>query len=181
MYRSHARHGIRPFERRDAKAVAALFVDYMHETCGAASAMTEEILLRNGQGQRFSLIIATDSKDEPVGFAAWPDAYDLHHAVAGGEIPDLFVAPTHRGRALSIRLVAAVARALHARGGLYLRSEVLTDDTRRLRLLHRVTVGFPGKSVYVSGRAFRQLAELSNLDSKMLVRKLPLPAASREP
>jgi len=55
------------------------------------------------------------------------------------------------------------------------------DDTRRLRLLHRVTVGFPGESVYVSGRAFRQLAELSAGDPRTLVRMLPLPAASREP
>jgi len=91
------------------------------------------------------------------------------------------LAAPHRGWALSIRLAAAVARAVQARGGLYLRSEVLMDDTRRLRLLHRVTVGFPGESVYVSGRAFRQLAELSAGDPRTLVRMLPLPAASRPP
>ena len=38
---------------------------------------------------------------------------------------------------MSIRLAAAVARAIRARGGLYLKSEVLMDDPKRLRLLHR--------------------------------------------
>jgi GNAT superfamily N-acetyltransferase len=181
MSRPPPRSSVREFEPRDAIAIAALFTAYMSETFGATSALTPEVLLRDGQGLRFSMFVAVDASDEPVGFAAWRDAYDLHHAVAGGEIPDLFVARSHRGRALSIRLAAAVARAIRVRGGMYLKSEVLTDDAKRLRLLHRVTVGFPGESVYVSGRAFRQLSELSESDPKTLLRMLPIPAASREP
>src|SRR6266702_2176259 len=103
-------YSIRAFQPPDAGAVAALFSAYMHEVYGVSSAMTAELLLRDGQGLRFSLVVAVESHDEPVGFAAWRETYDLHHAVSGGEIPDLFVAPAHRGRALSIRLVAAVAR-----------------------------------------------------------------------
>lgn len=181
MNRSRPRHRIRGFEPRDANAVAALFSAYMRETYAVTSAMSPDVLLRDGQGLRFSMFVAVDANDEPVGFAAWRDAYDLHHGVAGGEIPDMFVARPHRGRALSVRLAAAVAQAIRSRGGMYLKSQVLTDDVRRLRLLRRVTVGFPGESVYVSGRAFRQLSELSDANPKTLVRMLPIPAASREP
>ena len=138
----------REFEPRDAIAIAAVFTAYMSETFGATSTMTPEVLLRDGQGLRFSMFVAVDCNDDPVGFAAWRDAYDLHHAVAGGEILDLFVARSRRSRALSIRLAAAVARAIGVRGGMYLKSEVLTDDAKRLTLLHRVTVSFPGESVY---------------------------------
>ena len=181
MNSSHLRNNVRAFEPRDADPVAALFAAYMRETYGTTSAMSADALLRDGQGLRFSLYVAVDANDVPIGFVAWRDAYDLHHAVAGGEIPDLFVARPHRGRALSIRLAAAVARAIRARGGLYLKSEVLMDDPKRLRLLHRVTVGFPGESIYVSGRAFRQLSEVSDGDPRSLLRMLPTPAASREP
>jgi GNAT superfamily N-acetyltransferase len=181
MNNSRPDYSIRAFRPPDAGAVAALFSAYMHEVFGMASAMTSEVLLRDGQGSRFSLVVAVGSDDEPVGFAAWRDAYDLHHTVSGGEIPDLFVAPAHRGRALSVRLVAAVARTIEVRGGLYLKGEVLLDDPRRLRLLRRVTVGFPGESVYVSGRAFRRLVEMLSADRKTLLRGLPSPAASREP
>jgi GNAT superfamily N-acetyltransferase len=181
MNNSRPDYSIRAFRPPDAGAVAALFSAYMHEVFGMASVMTSEVLLRDGQGSRFSLVVAVGSDDEPVGFAAWRDAYDLHHAVSGGEIPDLFVAPAHRGRALSVRLVAAVARTIEVRGGLYLKGEVLLDDPWRLRLLRRVTVGFPGESVYVSGRAFRRLVEMLSADRKTLLRGLPSPAASREP
>jgi GNAT superfamily N-acetyltransferase len=178
---SRPRYRIRGFEARDANAVAALFSAYMRETYAATSAMSVDVLLRDGQGLRFSMFVAVNAADEPVGFAAWRDAYDLHHGLAGGEIPDMFIARPHRGRALSVRLAAAVAQAIRLRGGKYLKSEVLADDAKRLRLLHRVTIGFPGESVYLSGRAFRQLSELSDADPKALLRMLPLPAASREP
>ena len=99
--------------------------------------------------------------------------YDLHHAVAGGEIPDLFVAPPFRGRALAVRLIAAVARAVPAKGGLYVKGEALQDDLARLRLVRRIAVGFPAESVYVSGRAFRVLAELADADVRTRVARLP--------
>lgn len=129
---------IRDFVPGDAAGVAALFVDYMREIYRMPSAMSAEVLCHAGCGRHFRLVVAVDGEGSPVGFAAWRPAYDLHHAVAGGEIPDLFVARDHRGRGLSIRLVAAVARAVQSHGGGYLRGEVLLDDRRRLRLLHRI-------------------------------------------
>lgn len=172
---------VRPFEPRDAEALAALFVAYMDELFSRPSAMTADILLRDGQGSHFSLLLAVDKADRPIGFAAWRWDYDLHHAMRGGDIPDLFVAHPYRGRALAIRLVAAVARAVREQGGTFIKGEVLTDDLKRVRLLRRMTIGFPGESVYVSGRAFRELADLADADLKTLVAKLPASEASRQP
>jgi GNAT superfamily N-acetyltransferase len=172
---------IREFEPHDAQGVAELFSAYMAEIFQMPSAMAADALLRDGLGLHFRLILAVDKQDRPIGFAAWRPAYDLHHAVAGGEIPDLFVVRSHRGKGLSIRLVAAVAKAVRANGGSYLKGEVLLDDPKRTRLLHRVAMGFSGESIYVSGRAFRELSELQDESARGLIRKLPRPAASREP
>jgi len=171
----------RAFDARDADAVAALFADYMTELFAQPNAMTADILLRDGQGRRFHLMLAVDRDDRPVGFAAWRMTYDLHHAVAGGEIPDMFVARRCRGRALAVRLVAAVARAVRQEGGLYVRGEALQEDLVRLRLVRRLSVGFPAESVYVSGRAFRVLADLADADIRTLVARLPSAEMSREP
>ena len=120
-------------------AVAELFKAYMQETFGTDSAMSPDVLLRDGMGLHFNLIVALDVRQQPAGFAAWRMAYDLHHAVAGGEVPDLFVAHRHRGRGLSIRLLAAVAQEVQLRGGTYIKGEVLTDDPRRMQLLPTVS------------------------------------------
>jgi hypothetical protein len=66
-------------------------------------------------------------------------------------------------------------------GGLYLKGEALQDDLARLRLVRRLAVGFPAESVYVSGRAFRELADLADADTRTLVARLPTAAMSREP
>src|SRR5262245_13968973 len=171
----------RPFEPRDAETVAALFDAYMDELFRQPNALTPDVLLRDGQGRHFRLMLAADGGDRPVGFAAWRMTYDLHHAVAGGEIPDMFVARVFRGRALAVRLIAAVARAVRAAGGLYVKGEALQDDLARLRLVRRLAVGFPAESVYVSGRAFRVLADLADADTRTLVARLPTAAMSREP
>jgi GNAT superfamily N-acetyltransferase len=125
-------------------------------------------------------MLAVDRDDRPVGFAAWRMTYDLHHAVAGSKIPDLFVARPFRGRALGVRLASAVARAARAEGGHYVKGEALQDDPARLRLVRRLAVGFPA-SVYVSGRAFRVLADLADADVRTVVARLPTAAMSREP
>jgi GNAT superfamily N-acetyltransferase len=171
----------RLFEPRDAQAVAKLFDVYMAELFRHGNAMTPEILLRDGQGRYFRLILAVDRADAPVGFAAWQTEYDLHNAVYGGHIADFFVMRSHRGRGLAIRLAAAVALSVAKDGGVFLKGDVMEDDLRRLHLMRRITVGYPAQSVYISGRGFRELAELVEADLKMLVRKLPSAEASRDP
>jgi GNAT superfamily N-acetyltransferase len=172
---------VRPFEPRDADAVAALFAAYMAEVFSQPTVLTPDILLLDGQGRFFRLVLAVDEADRPIGFAAGRPHYDLHHAVAGAEISDLFVSPHCRGRAVAFRLVAGVARAARAQGCAHIKGPVLTDDPKRLRMVRRIAVGFPSEDVYVSGRAFRELADLADADRKTFVRKLPPPESSREP
>ena len=172
---------IRGFTSSDAEEVTALFAAYMDEMYGAPSRMTPDVLIRDGQGRHFNTILAVERAGGAIGFAAWRATYDLHNAVAGSEIPDLFVAKSRRGHGVSLRLVAAVARATLERGGTFVKGEVLQDDQRRLRLARRMAVGFTGEHVYLSGEGLRQLAGLANSDIKTIARNLPTPDASRRP
>ena len=178
---SAPRYRVRAFTPGDAQSVARLFADYMRETYAAPSAMTPDVLLRDGQGRHFRLLIAVDSADAPIGFAAWREDYDLHNVVSGAYVPDLFVSRPYRGRAVSLRLVSALARIVRQQGGVYLKSEVLTEDAGRMRLARRLTVGYPGEHIYLSGRAFRDMSELAEADPRTIARNLPAVEANREP
>jgi hypothetical protein len=61
----------RPFEPRDADAAAALSAEYMKEIFTMPSALSPYVLLRDGQGRHFHLMLAVDRDDRPVRFAAW--------------------------------------------------------------------------------------------------------------
>jgi ribosomal protein S18 acetylase RimI-like enzyme len=172
---------VRPFERRDTTGIVSLYAAFMDELFQKPTVLTAEVLQRDGDGRHFSMVVAADRADTPIGFAAWQWDYDLHNAVRGANIPDLYVARAYRGRALAVRLVAAVASEAAREGGVYVRADVLQDDLARIKLVRRLTIGFPGESVYISGRAFRELSCLVDADMKTLVRGLPTREASREP
>lgn len=170
---------VRGFSSADAETVSALFAEYMREAYGQPNAMTAEILRRDA-GRLFEVIVAVDAAhDRPVGFAIWRESYDLHNAVSGGEIPDLYVSPAFRGRLVAIRLVATVGRAVLARGGRYVRAEVLAGVPSRLA--RRMTVGFPAETVYLSGRGLRELVALADSPPRDLIAGLPTADASRDP
>jgi GNAT superfamily N-acetyltransferase len=175
------RRHVRPFEPRDADAVAGLYASFMAELFGEKNAMTADMLLHDGCGNCFSMVVAVDREYGPIGFAAWLWDYDLHNAVRGVTVPDLYVAPAHRGHALALRLVAGVAHEARAQGAVYVRADVLQDDNKRLKLVRRLAVGFPNESIYLSGHAFREFSVLANADLKTLAANLPTPEASREP
>ncbi len=171
---------IRPFALSDAERAAELFASYMAELYGQPNAMAPSVL-RETEGRHFHLMLATTRADEPVGFAAWFDDYDLHNAAPGAEIADLYIERRHRGRGLSVRLVANIARLVGERGGSYVCGQALTEDDRRLRLVRRLTVGFPAETVYLSGHGMRRLASLADADLRTLVTRLPSANDSRKP
>ena len=148
---------VRPFEPQDAASVSALFGAYMQELFGAQNVMTPERLTA-GCGRHFELMVAAEGA-QPVGFAAWREAYDLHHAISGGEVVDFFVAASLRGRGVAVQLVAAVARAVRSRGGAFLYSLVLPDDPARLKLARRWGVGFAGEHTYLAQGVFERMAD----------------------
>jgi GNAT superfamily N-acetyltransferase len=169
---------IRSFSETDATAVSALFEAYMREAYGQPNAMTPEVLRRH-VGRWFDIVLAVDTRDRPIGFAAWRETYDLHNAVSGGEIPDLYVDSAHRGRLAAIRLVAAIGRAVIAKGGKFIQAEALAGVPSRLA--RRITVGFPSETVYLAGRGLRELVALADAGPRELIARLPTPDASRDP
>ena len=169
---------VREFDPADAAALAALFAAYMRETYGAPNAMTAAVLRRDA-GRRFRVLLAINGGAGPVGFAAWASTYDLHHAMPGIEVSDLFVERQHRGRGVALRLIARLAQIASAEGATFIRGEV--GEGARLRLVRRVTVGFPAETVYIAGRGLRQFAALAESDLRNMIRNLPTPDASRDP
>jgi GNAT superfamily N-acetyltransferase len=173
------RVSMRPFEAGDAAEVEALFAAYMEQIYAEPNAMTAAVLVRDTPAH-FRLMLAVDG-ERPVGFAAWRLTYDLHHSVPGAEIPDLYVLPGYRGRALALRLVGHVGREAMALGCKFIRGEVLTDQSGRTKLVRRVTVGFASETAYLAGKALRTVAALADTDLRTLVAGLPAPEDNREP
>ncbi len=172
---------VRPFDPKDAEAVSRLFADYMREVYGEPNAMTPEVL-RRAVGRHFDLLLVVDGEDKPFGFAAWQETYDLHNAVAGVEVPDLFIARAHRGRAAAVRLVAHLARLVDARDGKYICGDLVLDENdSRVRLARRMTVGFTSEAVYLAGQGLRTLAALADASTAELVRGLPSPDETSKP
>ena len=69
-------------------------------------------------------------------------------------------------------LIARIAKEIREHGGTYLRGQAL-DNPVAQRLYQRCAKCFPGAECYVSGRAFRQLAELSGKSVREIVRHMP--------
>ena len=156
-----------------------MFSLYMREAYGADNCLTPAVLRRD-HGRHFNLLLATDENGVPIGFAAWRNAYDLHHAAEGVEVPDLFVVPRYRGRTVALRLIAALAGMARAQGASYIVGEVGPGGPRS-RLVRRMAVGFTAETVYLAGRGLRELADLADAGSRTLLARLPRPEASREP
>lgn len=101
----------------DAEALVAL-IDGLNAHVGAATGrMTRDVLLRDAFGDRPGFEIVVAEVDGTVaGYAAWCDAYETEHALAGLYMIDLFVGAAYRRRGLARRLVAAVSAETRARG-----------------------------------------------------------------
>ena len=126
------------------------------------------------------MIVAEASEQEVVAFAAWVSSYDLHHCMKGGEVIDLYVCPSHRGHGVAMLLIARIAMAIQEHGGTYIKGQAL-DNPAAQRLYQRCARCFPGTECYVSGRAFRQLAELSGKRVREIVSHMPETAWNYEP
>jgi ribosomal protein S18 acetylase RimI-like enzyme len=108
---------IRPAAPKDAEALLRL-IHGLNEHVGAETGkLSREILMRDalGEAPKFELAVA-ERAGEIAGYAAWCDAYETEHAVAGLYMIDLYVDPAHRRNGIARRLVAAVSAASRARG-----------------------------------------------------------------
>jgi GNAT superfamily N-acetyltransferase len=173
---------IRKATRNDIPCLEKLLNVYMQESFQRAWGGTAQRLEQHGFGHEFEMMVAeaSDPEVEVVAFAAWVSSYDLHHCMKGGEVIDLYVLPSHRGQGVAMLLIARLAKEIQEHGGTYLKGQAL-DNPAAQRLYQRCARCFPGAECCVSGRGFRQLAELSGQSVREIVSHLPETAWNYEP
>lgn len=157
----------------DADILAALLVDYLREGYAGHVGSTPEQLRRdvlNDRSRRYVLL--AEVREQPVGFVAWDTVYDMHWAMSGGQINDLYVTPMRRGLGVALALVARTAFEVRANDGAFLRGGAYDRESTR-RAYGRVAVVQPSGETHLSGRAFRQIAELASRPTREILLGLP--------
>jgi GNAT superfamily N-acetyltransferase len=157
----------------DADILAAILADYLREGYVGHAGSTSEQLRRdvlNDKSRHYVLL--AEIREHLVGFIAWDTVYDMHWAMSGGQINDLYVAPMHRGLGVALALVARTAAEVRADDGAFLRGGAYDRESTR-RAYGRVAVVQPSGETHLSGRAFRQIAELACRPTREILLGLP--------
>ena len=171
---------IRKADRDDAKCLAGLLEAYMQETYHGAWGGNTGLLEQHLIDSEVEIIVAEASGREVIGFIAWVDSYDLHWCLKGGDVIDFFVHPSHRGLGPAALLIARLASDIQGRGGAYLKGGAVDNPIVR-QFYRKFAVCWPGGESYVSGRAFRRLAELSGKSVRGIIKNLPETAWNYQP
>ncbi|MBD2075830.1 GNAT family N-acetyltransferase [Phormidium sp. FACHB-592] len=164
----------------DIPDLEKLLLAFMQETFQRAWGGTPQKLAQDGLGAEFQMVVAEVENHQLIAFGAWKPSYDLHHCLKGGEVIDLYVDPAYRGWGVAMKLLMTVAVQIQQQGGVYIKGQAVENPSAQ-RLYQRCAQCFPGADCYVSGRAFRQLTELSEQHLRDVVRNLPKPAWNYEP
>src|SRR5215207_9712631 len=171
---------IRKANRSDVSSLGELLEAYMRETYHGAWGGNIQLLEQHLEGNEVEIIVAETLDRQVVGFVAWVHSYDLHWCLKGGDVIDFFVRPSHRGRGAAVVLIAKLAGDVRERGGAYIKGGAVDNPVVR-RLYRKIAMCLPGGESYVSGRAFRRLAELSGESLREIIRKMPEAAWNYEP
>lgn len=163
---------VRKGDFSDVPHFEKLLNDYMRETYDSVWTGTTESLKSDGFGRGFEMLIAENSLKEIVGFIAWNNTYDLHHCLKGGTVIDFYVVPENRGRGAGLLLVIGAAAEIQKCGGAFLHGGAVENEIVR-HFYNRIAISLPNGECYVSGRAFRHLAELSGRSVREVVKSLP--------
>lgn len=120
---------IRPATADDVPTLARFVTELLRATAGEPPAAIEGPLARDGFGPdpAFEAILAED-RSGPLGHALFWPCYDTEHAVRGGFLSDLYVAPRGRRRGAGRGLLGAVARRSRAARGDYLYWQILASN-----------------------------------------------------
>ena len=171
---------IRSANNSDAPFLGELLEAYMRETYHGAWGGTVALLEQHLLGNELEIIVAETLDRELVGFVAWVKSYDLHWCLKGGDVIDFFVCPSHRGRGAAILLITKLAGDIREQGGAYLKGGAVDNPVVR-RLYRKIAMCLPGGESYVSGRAFRRLAELSGEGLREIIKRMPQAAWNYDP
>jgi GNAT superfamily N-acetyltransferase len=166
---------VRDASPEDAGPISQLWGAYLHESHDLANAMTQDVFREEGfdDDASFSLVVATGSDGSIWGALAWRRDYDLHHAVRGVTVSDLYVYRRYRGFGVAPSMLAFLAARGKKFGARFLRGHVGDTNQVARQLYDRVAVYFPGADAHVGGRAFDHLAHLAGKSPRDIARSLP--------
>jgi L-amino acid N-acyltransferase YncA len=128
---------IRPALPEDAEAIARIYNQGIAErqaTFETRARTTDEIHAWLEHKRPF--LVATDERDEPVGFARLTP-YSTRKAYAGIGEHGIYVDPAARGRGVAIALLNELAQAAELAGYYKLTSRIFTTNEASLRLHRR--------------------------------------------
>lgn len=171
---------IRKANRDDVPRLGELLEAYMRETYQTTWGGNKQLLEQHLLGHEVEIIVAETLDRKVIGFVAWIDSYDLHWCLKGGDVIDFFVCPAHRGHGAAILLVAKLAADIREHGGAYLKGGAVDNLVVR-RLYQKIAMCLPDGESYISGRAFRRLAELSGESVRATIKNLPETGWNHEP
>jgi GNAT superfamily N-acetyltransferase len=171
---------IRKANRSDVTSLGGLLEAYMRETYQGAWGGSLQLLEQHLLDNEVKIIVAETPDREVIGFVAWVASYDLHWCLKGGDVIDFFVRPSHRGRGAAVLLITELAGEIRKHGGVYFKGGAVDSPVVR-RLYQKIAMCLPDGESYVSGRAFRRLAELSGESLRKIMREMPEAAWNHEP
>lgn len=157
-------YSVIPVSRRNVEVLAPLIHSYHTEWRGDLGRLAHDV-----QSAEISIAMVLLG-EAPIGFVAWVRTYDLNWCFPGGEILDLFVARSYRGFGVALLLVAAAAEGIRGVGGSFLSGKT---NPAIARSVQRFAIVEPDGSVYLSGRAFQHIADLSGRGVREILRGLP--------
>ena len=172
---------IRRATTHDAEVLSALLTACVRESYPGHLGSTPDQLRRDVliEPPRHHVLLA-EVDGEPNGFIAWDAVYDMHWAVGGAQISDLYVTPARRGLGIALAMVAAAAAEVHAEGGHFIRGGAYDRESTR-RAYARVAVVLPNGETHLGGRALRRLAELAGRPPREMLAALPAVEWNFEP
>lgn len=163
---------IRQANSKDSAQLGKLLVAYMRETYHIEWGGRIEQLEQDISGGAIKIIVAETGNNKIIGFAAWTKTYDLHWCLQGGLVVDFYVAPANRGTSAAVFLIIELAAVVQKYGGTFLQGGAIENEIVR-RLYKRIASVQPNGECYISGRAFRHLAELTSKSWREIVKDLP--------
>ena len=171
---------IRKANQSDAPSLGELLEAYMRETYHGAWGGNNQLLEQHISGDEVEIIVAETLNGKVIGFVAWLASYDLHWCLKGGDVIDFYVCPPHRGGGAAVLLITKLAGDIQEDGGAYLKGGAVDNPMVR-RLYQKIAMCLPDGESYVSGKAFRRLAELSGKSLREIIKEMPEAAWNHEP
>jgi len=112
---------LRPARAEDAAALHALMLALNADQGDPTDLLTAEHVARDLIAATGTIVVVADHGDGTLlGYATGHPTYETGHAEHGLYVGDLYVVPAHRRQGVARAMLAALARAGHARGARHL-------------------------------------------------------------